>query len=236
MSFVATTARILLGTLLASLLSSTGHAAPLPTQDFVVSVALPENLADDRVNVGTSHNVFLARIIREVGVVPTDTFLPVTRFEVEVLLNIKGELRRRVFVEQQGGVRNGVLLRGLTEETMSNPAAAALLKPGATYFPATSVNTHRLEALIGRGEPNDPGSLHWLDLAPQRRMLVTTNESLGATELLALAGPRAAQLRFALATEITLEQQRVRSAAEAWSNAIPRAKEAIERLRTQSQS
>ncbi len=89
------------------------------------------NYADDNILMGSSHNVFVGKVIAQVG----DKELagsPTTQFSVEVISNIKGDLKDTIVVNQLAGYRDGVLY--LMDED------GKLLVPGSTYLFATRYN------------------------------------------------------------------------------------------------
>ena len=77
--------------------------------------------------VGFSDNVFLGKVIKQVGTKSLNSY-PETQFDVEVLDNIKGELRGTIKVNQQGGYDGEYLF--LLEDDK-------LLVEGQTYLFAT---------------------------------------------------------------------------------------------------
>lgn len=77
--------------------------------------------------VGFSDNVFLGKVIKQVGTKSLNGY-PETQFEVEVLDNIKGELKGTIKVNQQGGYDGEYLI--LMEDDK-------LLVEGQTYLFAT---------------------------------------------------------------------------------------------------
>ena len=64
--------------------------------DFVIDTSDPRQV------VGFSDNVFLGKVIKQVGTKSLSVY-PETQFEVEVMDNIKGELKGTVKVNQAGG-------------------------------------------------------------------------------------------------------------------------------------
>jgi len=60
------------------------------------------NRSDDRVLMGSSHNVFIGKVVREVGTTPPRGVLKLSssQYEVDVALNIKGNLKGIVTVSQ----------------------------------------------------------------------------------------------------------------------------------------
>jgi hypothetical protein len=83
--------------------------------------------SDPRKLVGFSNNVFIGKVVKQVGTKSLDGF-PETQFEVEVLDNIKGDISGTKKVNQQGGYHWNkiVLFEG-----------DKLLEEGQTYLFAT---------------------------------------------------------------------------------------------------
>ena len=96
------------------------------------------DFSDDRKLMGASHNVFVGKVIRQVGS-KSRTGTPETQFEVEVIHNIKGNLQGSVTVNQEGGYKNGVLYL-IHEGDVVLPADKTdlsldpLLEPGQIYL------------------------------------------------------------------------------------------------------
>jgi hypothetical protein len=82
---------------------------------------------DDRQLVGAVENVFVGRVLAQLGTTILDE-APETQFTVEVLENVKGSLSGKVVVNQEGGQYGDVFV--LMEDD-------ALLKSGQTYLFAT---------------------------------------------------------------------------------------------------
>jgi hypothetical protein len=93
--------------------------------------------ADERQLVGFATNVFVGRVVGEVGAEgapvsgPGDRVIPRTQFSVAVLENVKGDLSGKVKVSQTGGYDESV---GRVVRIQGDP----LLKPGQEYLFATS--------------------------------------------------------------------------------------------------
>src|SRR5712692_5597487 len=103
------------------------------------SLAIP--LADDRVLMGASHNVFVGKVISQIGTraepLSSGKAIPITQFSVELISNVKGNLQGTVTVEQSGGYQDGVLLVNEDGDTFgpSNKSGAGyLMQPGSTYL------------------------------------------------------------------------------------------------------
>ncbi|MFS0659555.1 hypothetical protein AB1L07_12030 [Niallia alba] len=97
--------------------------------DFVMDVNKKEEI------VGSSENVFVAKVIKQVGV---DTQLPSTQFEVEVLKNIKGELEKEVIVNQLAGIYENE-----GEKYLLTYEGQELLEAGKTYLFATLYDSNQ---------------------------------------------------------------------------------------------
>ena len=102
------------------------------------------DVTDDRVLVGAAHNVFIGKVIAQTGNKPntppveagdTPGFSPQTQFSVEVLENIKGNLKGTIIVSQYGGYveKDGVNQLVLVEGDKP-------LESGKTYLFATRFN------------------------------------------------------------------------------------------------
>lgn len=100
----------------------------LPT---IMHAQYPADFRDDRILMGASHNVFVGKVISQVGNIP-ERILPDTQFSVDVIFNVKGNLRGRVTVDQNGGYKDGHLYliensapcSSLATHTCSPPATA----------------------------------------------------------------------------------------------------------------
>ena len=106
-----------------------------------------QNVVDfqnDKALMGASHNVFVGRVVKQVGT-KTRVEVPETQFSVEVVSNIKGNLTGTVVVDQFGGYKNGVLyvVDGESAHELDGTTAGAvgsttgLLEIGKTYLFAT---------------------------------------------------------------------------------------------------
>lgn len=99
---------------------------------YKVHASYAADYSNDQILMGASHNVFVARIIREIEVRDYYT-IPNTMFEVEIIANVKGNLQGHAVVGQEGGLKNGMLYlmdNGVKFEDY-------FLKPGNTYLLAT---------------------------------------------------------------------------------------------------
>ncbi len=101
---------------------------PNPGSTYQIHLVYPADYSNDAILMGASHNVFVGKVIAMVG---NNDFVgnPATQFSVEVIENIKGDLKDTVVVNQSGGYRNGALY--LMEEN------GALMIPGDTYLLST---------------------------------------------------------------------------------------------------
>lgn len=111
-----------------------------------------------------SSNIFIGRVIKKVGEKATYEY-PETQFEVEVVDNIKGELKGNVTVSQLGGYKDGVLYRSVEDIVVTDGNKKlkddGLIKSGDVYLFVTkysemgkwySIYTHpKGSKLLGRG-------------------------------------------------------------------------------------
>ncbi|MBI5733217.1 hypothetical protein HY967_04715 [Candidatus Jorgensenbacteria bacterium] len=151
------------------------------------------NFADDRILLGGSHNVFVAKIIKQIGN-KTQGSTPKTQFEAEVISNIKGHLQGKVIVDQFGGYRDGILYVFIEDIPVVSdaPGAGYLLQPGSTYLLAT------------RSKADD--DWHVVNSFPNVTTLISQNQNLTTTQLKTLSenNPKARQLLQAYPNEILL--------------------------------
>lgn len=96
------------------------------------------DFSDDRVLMGASQNVFVGKVIKQVGTKSFGATFPETQFLVEIVFNLKGNLSGEVSINQPGGYRNGTLT--ITDDgdpRVSHDGAGYLFAPGSTYLFAT---------------------------------------------------------------------------------------------------
>lgn len=92
------------------------------------------DFSDDRVLMGASQNVFVGKVIKQVGTKARST-VPETQFSVGVIFNIKGNLQGTVMVNQEGGYKNSVLyIMDEGEVSKLTGGNGYLLLPGSTYL------------------------------------------------------------------------------------------------------
>ncbi len=123
------------------------------------------NYADNAILMGASHNVFVGKVIAQVGENPI-AGRPTTQFSVQVIKNIKGDLKDMVVLNQLGGYRDGILYLMDEESTM--------LLPGSTYLFATRYN------------PED--DTHTLNSHVNASKLLSSDTNLDSASLQTLAG------------------------------------------------
>jgi hypothetical protein len=111
--------------------TSTGARTAPPTAPTHADVEFITDFSDARRLVGATDNVFVGRVIAQVGTKRVVDDLPETQFQVEVLETIKGALTGRVTVNQQGGYEGRELI--LVEDD-------PLLVPGQEYLFATGLH------------------------------------------------------------------------------------------------
>ncbi|KKU79272.1 MAG: hypothetical protein UY04_C0013G0017 [Parcubacteria group bacterium GW2011_GWA2_47_7] len=136
-----------------------------PVQNVIaVHPSYPANYSDNAILIGASHNVFVGKVIAQVG---TNDFIrnPATQFSVEVIENIKGDLKDAVVINQEGGEKNGVLY--LMEDSNG------MLQSGFTYLLST------------RYDPE--GDYYTLNPHENASKLLSTDSTKNAAALQALA-------------------------------------------------
>jgi hypothetical protein len=108
-----------------------GYIHPIYVADF----------SKNDILIGASHNVFVGRVIKQSGEKALGS-TPETQFKVEIISNIKGELKGTVTVNQFGGYKNGTFVTVEDDTPMPNGKSAGtyMLEPGATYLLATRYN------------------------------------------------------------------------------------------------
>jgi len=110
---------------------NTASSSLAPIKEVGIDLEYPADFADNRILMGASHNVFVGKVMAQIGSQERGIG-PETQFSVVPILNIKGHLSGAVIVDQAGGVLNGV--------SYYIEGGALLLKPGATYLLATRYN------------------------------------------------------------------------------------------------
>lgn len=152
-----------------------------------IEVQYPADFSNDAYLVGASHNVFVARVLAQTGE-ERRGLGPETQYRVEVLLNIKGDLRGEVTLNQVGGLEGNVLY--MAGEGSSSDY---LLKPGFVYVFATRYNADR--------------NWHTLNTYPTARKLISEGGSLPNATLIDIArqDERVQALHAAYPREILLK-------------------------------
>jgi hypothetical protein len=160
-----------------------------------IDLQYPAGLEDDRILVGAAHNVFIGKVINQVGNKEVQIG-PRTQFAVDVIVNIKGKLQGTVVVDQLGGYKGGVLYA--VED------GAPLLQPGATYLLATRYN--------------DTSNWYTLISHSNGSKLLSQDGSLTDAQLTSISEKDEKTIRFqqAYANEIVLNADIVH--ARAWNN------------------
>lgn len=156
------------------------HLIPVKTVELHLSYAA--DYSDDKVLIGASHNIFVGKVIKQVGS-ESHLGVPKTQFEVQVISNIKGDLNGLVTVDQLGGFNNSTLY---TEGKMP------LLEPGITYLLTARYNEkYKWYSLNGH-------SNGW--------KILSKDNSLGVDELSALSqtDEKVISLRNAYPNEVLL--------------------------------
>lgn len=130
------------------------------------------NFDDDRVLLGASHNVFVAKVLKKIGQRDYG-YGPASLFEVQIIKNIKGNLSGNVMVLQQAGYKNGIL--NITK-------GDSLLEPSKTYLLATRYNNEN----------------NWYTVTshPNGKKLISEDYSLGISKLEELANKDLKVIKF----------------------------------------
>ncbi|MDO8659306.1 MAG: hypothetical protein Q7K54_01770 [Candidatus Parcubacteria bacterium] len=99
-----------------------------------------EDFSDDRILMGASNNVFVGKVIKQIGDKRFGKF-PATQFAVEVIDNIKGNLQGTVVVDRLGGYKYGMRYVVHNDTVAISKNTDLLLKIGTTYLFATRYNS-----------------------------------------------------------------------------------------------
>lgn len=153
-------------------------------------------LKDNRVLLGASHNVFVGKVLSQSGVrseiLSPGVVIPISRFSVEPIWNIKGNLQGTVTVEQLGGYQAGILVVGEGGDAFgpSNGLGEGhLMQPGSTYLLSTRYESD---------------GVYYLWDFPTASKLITGDDTLSNAQLQSLAANdyRAKELQAAYPNEI----------------------------------
>lgn len=153
----------------------------------------PADFSDDRILVGASHNIFVGKVIKQVGNKSIGA-APETQFEVEVIDNIKGDLKGVVVVNQMGGYMDGILY--VIHDDIVIPGEEkknTLLNSGETYLFASRFNENE--------------NWHVLNSHPNATKLISKDSNLTIAELKNLAknDEKVIKFREAYKNEILLD-------------------------------
>ena len=154
-------------------------------------------LGDDKILMGASHNVFVGKVLSQIGTIAvpagSDATLPVTQFSVKPILNIKGNLQGTVTVEQFGGYQDGVLYVSDGGDAFIPSSAVVggshLMQPGSTYLFATRYQS-------------DGAYYLWAATPASKLISQDNNLSNGQLQDLAANDERVKQLQAAYPNEI----------------------------------
>ena len=97
------------------------------TQQGIAQIDYVINVSDDRELVGFSSDVFIAKVVKQVGTSTEPTLQ--THFSVEVIETIKGNATGNLVVNQSGGYEYMFVWKYLVLEKGDE-----LLQPGETYL------------------------------------------------------------------------------------------------------
>lgn len=114
----------------------------LPSEIKYIEHQYPADFSNDQILVGASHNIFVGTVVKKLGTKERES-VPETQFQVEIVDNIKGNLKESIIVNQEGGYRLGALYV-VGEENPSTQKSdeknSYLLTPGSTYLFVTRYN------------------------------------------------------------------------------------------------
>lgn len=152
------------------------------------------DFTDDRILIGASHNIFVGKVVKVVGS-EGRRLGPETQFQVEVIENIKGDLRGAVIVNQLGGYKDNILYA--VESGDDEGSGSYLLQPGSTYLFATRFLEEK----------------NWYTLNPHPSAIKTINtdknSSNGQLAGISRQDSRVAELKAAYPNERLLDEDRV---------------------------
>lgn len=168
--------------------SKQSSAKPNLTSIVGIEPRYAANFSDDRVLMGASHNVFVGKVLKQIGVKERGIG-PETQFAVLIISNIKGNLNGIVKVDQQGGYE-GKILYIIKNDLSGQGEVASLLHEGNTYLLATRYNARE--------------GWYTLNSFPTASKLITDNGSLNLPHIASLVAsdPRVKQLIAAYPSEI----------------------------------
>jgi hypothetical protein len=153
------------------------------------------DFSNDKILMGASHNVFVGKVIQKIGTKERGIG-PETQFSVEVIDNIKGNLKGIVTLDQEGGYENGAVY--VVDDGTSSLKGSAInsyfLNPGSTYLFATRYSKKE----------------NWYTLNPYptaRELLSISVNNINDSQLKTLAedDPRVQALKMAYPHEILLD-------------------------------
>jgi hypothetical protein len=159
----------------------------IPVNTTPMSLIYPADFSKDNILLGVSHNVFIGKVLAQTGNKETQIG-PRTQYTVEVVSNIKGDLKDIVTVDLFGGEQNGklVTVEGIHEEDY-------FLKEGTTYLFATRYDEQE----------------NWYTLIahPNARKELSNDPTLGNAELETLADQdeKVKTFKAAYSNEVLLE-------------------------------
>ena len=134
------------------------------------ALLFPADISNDQILLGASHNVFVGKVVTQSGNKETEIG-PRTQNQVQVIDNIKGELRGVVTLDMLGGYgKDGKLI--LVEDESSS-SGNSLLQVGSTYLFATRYNQEE----------------NWYTLIahPNARKILSTDANVSVADLKVLA-------------------------------------------------
>ncbi len=140
----------------------------------------PVDYSNDEVLIGASHHVFVGKIKKQLNTINSPVGVE-TRFEVEILENIKGNLKGNITLNQGGGYDEKGVLHIVDGDLIKNSEDKNyLLQEGSTYVLAV----------------RSSGDFHKLNPHSNARKLITREDNLSKAELKDLVKKDERVLRF----------------------------------------
>jgi hypothetical protein len=158
-------------------------------QKYSIKLIKPQYAADfrdDKVLVGASHNIFVAKVLKSVGV-ERGILGPETQFKAKVLYNIKGDLHGDIVISQTGGYDSDVIYVVGDEYDKDY-----LFKEGSTYLFSARLN--------------DKKNWYTINSFPGSSKIISNNKNIDESKILALieSDTRVSDLKKAYPNEILI--------------------------------
>lgn len=171
--------------------TSTRNTSTPPVVKIMGEAIYEYDYSIDKYLMGVSHNVFVAKIVKQVGQ-QMRVGTPDTQFEAQVISNIKGNAQGIITIEQEGGYLKGILY--VPYEDLMAPAgtknAGHLLEPGFIYVLAA--------------RHTQMGNPYTVVSVPSAARIMSQDSTLSNAQLqtIAVNDPRVKQLQAAYPNEV----------------------------------